>query len=319
MNFQNLEYFITVAKERNITRAAESLGITQQALSNQISRLEQELTCSLFDRKNGFELTPSGRCFYDSAVRILDINQETANLLNDINDNQRGELRIGISFSRGQAVLPLLLPDFQRIYPHVTLRVTEGTTEALEAAFEKGQIDLLLEYAPFSLDSAVTTNLIREKAYLAVPRSLIAEHFGEDADKVIEEYHKKPDLKVFKDFPFVMLKEHDRIRSLMLREFTYNGVSPHIVMETQNIQTAFVLATEGLGIAVVPEIYLKSPYTVCSHENPETDKKVVILPFPGNRYIDTVAIGYNSSRYVSKIAKSFIELTEKKFRQLAGE
>lgn len=319
MNFQNLEYFITVAKERNITRAAESLGITQQALSNQISRLEQELGCSLFDRKNGFELTPSGRCFYDASVKILDINQETANLLNDINDNQRGELRIGISFSRGQAILPLLLPEFQRMYPNVTLRVTEGVTETLEAAFEKGQIDLLFEYAPFSLDSAVTTNLMREKAYLAVPRTLLEEHFKDEADAVIAEYHKKPDLKIFKDFPFVMLKEHDRIRSLVLREFTYNGVTPHIVMETQNIQTAFVLATEGLGIAVVPEIYLKSPYTVCSSENPEVEKKALILPFPGNRYIDTVAIGYNSGRYVSKIAKSFIELSERKFRQIATE
>ena len=319
MNFQNLEYFITVAKERNITRAAESLGITQQALSNQISRLEQELNCSLFDRKNSFEMTPSGRCFYDSAVKILDINQETTNLLNDINDNQRGDLRIGISFSRGQAVLPMLLPEFQRMYPNVSLKVTEGTTEAMEAAFEKGQIDLLFEYAPFSLDSAVTTNLMREKAYLVVPRTLLREIFGDDADSVVEEYHKKPDLKTFKEFPFIMLKEHDRIRSLVLREFTYNGVSPHIAMETQNIQTAFVLASEGLGISVIPEVYLKSPYTVCSLENPETDKKVVILPFPGNRYIDTLAIGYNSNRYVSKIAKSFIELTEKKFKQLAKE
>ena len=51
MNFQNMEYFLAVAKEGNITRAAQKLRISQQALSNTISRMEAELKCQLFDRK----------------------------------------------------------------------------------------------------------------------------------------------------------------------------------------------------------------------------------------------------------------------------
>ena len=69
MNFQNLEYFLTTASEGNITRAAERLHVSQQALSNQIARLEQELGCRLFERKQNLELTYAGLQFKASAEK----------------------------------------------------------------------------------------------------------------------------------------------------------------------------------------------------------------------------------------------------------
>ena len=78
MNFQNLEYFLTTASEGNITRAAERLHVSQQALSNQIARLEQELGCKLFERKQNLVLTYAGLQFKASAEKILDIQRQTA-------------------------------------------------------------------------------------------------------------------------------------------------------------------------------------------------------------------------------------------------
>ena len=139
MNFQNLEYFLTVASEGNITRAAEQLHVSQQALSNQISRLEQELGCRLFERKQKLELTYAGEQFKTSAEKILDIQRQTATELDDISNNRRGELRIGISHTRGQAILPLILPKFSRLYPDVDLHVNEGSTHILEEHLQKGR------------------------------------------------------------------------------------------------------------------------------------------------------------------------------------
>ena len=124
MNFQNLEYFITVARESNITRASEKLGISQQALSNQISRMEEELGCKLFNRKHGFQLTVAGRELLRSSNQIIDIYKQTEQVIKDISDNKRGELRIGITHTRGQTILPILLPEFTRMYPLVTLSIT---------------------------------------------------------------------------------------------------------------------------------------------------------------------------------------------------
>ena len=84
MTFQNLEYFLAVAAEQNITHAAEQLGLSQQALSNQISRLEQEIGTELFNRKHGFELTYAGKILEEAAHQMLDINKQAENKINDI-------------------------------------------------------------------------------------------------------------------------------------------------------------------------------------------------------------------------------------------
>ena len=95
MNFKNMEYFITVVSEGSVSKAAEVLNLSQQALSNSIARLEQELGCALFDRKQNMNLTYSGKWFLESCNQILDLKRQTLLAIDDINGSSRGELRIG--------------------------------------------------------------------------------------------------------------------------------------------------------------------------------------------------------------------------------
>ena len=313
MNFQNLEYFLTVAEEGNITRAAEKLHISQQALSGQIARLESELGCELFTRRGGMELTYSGKCLRHSAEQILDIRRQTVSVINDANENKRGELRIGVSYTRGQAILPKILPEFSRLYPHAEISIYEGSTEKLEDDLEKGQIDILIGFSPFLLETAEYMPLIREKMYLVAQRDLLINCFQERTETVLSAYRKKPDIKVFSKMPFVLLKKGDRIRSLVDQEFKLHGMDPVIKLETANIQTAFCLAAEGVGLTVCPEMYLKSGYVVAGIEDYDLRRKVEILPFFSGDVTDTIAIGYNRSRYLSKMARDFIGFSRQKF------
>lgn len=313
MNFQNLEYFLTVASEGNITRAAEQLHVSQQALSNQISRLEQELGCRLFERKQKLELTYAGEQFKTSAEKILDIQRQTATELDDISNNRRGELRIGISHTRGQAILPLILPKFSRLYPDVDLHVNEGSTHILEEHLQKGRIDVLIGFAPFMVDCAEYKRLMTEHLFLIIPRNLLSEHFGSSVKEVLEKYRAKPDIRLFKDLPFVLLRVGDRIRTIVDREFYINGITPKIRIETQNIQTAFALASEGMGITVCPQLYLESPFVISGYADSETRHDIEILNFSSEEMIDSIAIAYNRERYLSKIASDFIDMTLKEF------
>jgi DNA-binding transcriptional LysR family regulator len=313
MNFQNLEYFLTVASEGNITRAAEQLHVSQQALSNQISRLEQELGCRLFERKQKLELTYAGEQFKASAEKILDIQRQTATELDDISNNRRGELRIGISHTRGQAILPLILPKFSRLYPDVDLHVNEGSTHILEEHLQKGRIDVLIGFAPFMVDCAEYKRLMTEHLFLIIPRNLLSDHFGSSVKKVLEKYRAKPDIRLFKDLPFVLLRVGDRIRTIVDREFYRNGITPKIRIETQNIQTAFALASEGMGITVCPQLYLESPFVISGYADSETRHDIEILNFSSEEMIDSIAIAYNRERYLSKIASDFIDMTLKEF------
>ena len=239
MNFQNLEYFLAVAEEGNITKAADRLHISQQALSGQILRLESELGCELFTRRGKMELTYSGKCFQRSALQILDIQRQTVSAIDDANHNRRGELRIGISYTRGQAILPKILPDFSRLYPYAEITIFEGTTEKMEDDLSKGQIDILIGFAPFLLETAEYMPLIREKMFLVAQKDLLQQSFGDKTASVLESYRKSRDITVFKDIPFVLLKKGDRIRALVDQELSLHRMDPIIKLETANIQTAF--------------------------------------------------------------------------------
>lgn len=311
MTFQNLEYFLAVAAEQNITRAAEQLNISQQALSNQISRLEQEIGTELFNRKHGFELTYAGKILQESASQILDISKQTENIINDLNSNNRGELKIGVSHTRGQAILPLLIPEFSKHYPQVSLTVVEENTHLLEDHLEKGVVDIMIGFKPFLLESAKSIDLMKEKLFIVASNVLLEEHFGENYRDVCDKYLEDPDLSIFDEMPFVLLKKGDRIRTIADSEFIKARIHPDIRLETGNIQTSFALAAEGIGLAVIPELYLHSPYLVSGNDDSVLRKHVTLLPFtsPGN----TIAIGYKTDRYLSSFAKAFIDLALKKF------
>jgi DNA-binding transcriptional LysR family regulator len=306
MNFLNLEYFLVVASEGNITRAAERLNVSQQALSNSIARLEKELSCKLFYRKKDLTLTYAGKQFKTSAEKILDIKRQTQTVLDEIGEGGRGELRIGISYTRGQAILPLLLPAFSRRYPLVELHVTEGSTHVLEEDLDRGRIDVLIGFAPFMVESAEYTELMKDHLYLVLPKTLMAQSFGNKAQEVLDEYKENMDISLFKDLPFILLKEGDRIRAIVDREFYAKGLKPQIKLETQNIQTAFALASEGMGLAVCPELYLGSSYVTPGMSQSLVRKKVDVLPFSNSLSQDAIAIGYNRERHLSHFALDFI-------------
>ena len=313
MNFQNLEYFLAVVEEGSITRAAEKLHISQQALSGQIVRLEAELGCELFTRRGGLELTYSGKCFRDSARQILDIQRQTVSAIDDANHNKRGELRIGISYTRGQAILPKILPEFNRLYPYAEISIMEENTEKLEDELDKGQIDIMIGFAPFLLESAEYRPLIREKMFLVAQKDLLRQSFGNEEERILNTYRNNRDITLFLEIPFVLLKKGDRIRSRVDEEFVLHKMTPHIKLETANIQTAFCLAAEGIGITILPGTYLESDYVVSGTAESQIRGQVEILPFFRKDITDVIAIGYNKSRYLSKMAQDFIAISINKF------
>ena len=310
MNFQNMEYFMMAAETGNITRAAERLHISQQALSDCISRLEAELGCRLFERRQGLELTYSGRQYRAAVERMLDLHKQTLVMLNDINDNSRGELRVGISYTRGQAILPLVLPEFMRRFPLVELSVQEDSTQMLESLLERGEIDVMIGYAPFRIERAESFPLMKDRLHLVIPKSLLLKHWktAEQTEARLSAFRADHDISVFRDFPFVMLKEGDRIRTITDQVFKKARIKPRITFETNNTQTAMALAAEGIGIAVCPELYLNSNYVASGTAGSYIRRLVEACPLFDDSLSDTIAIGYNKDRYCGKIAESFVSL-----------
>ena len=144
MNFLHLKYFLLVAEELNITRAAERLYISQQSLSNHISNMEKELDVKLFTRSPKLSLTYAGDLLVETATQILDLHSQYLAKVGDINRHFMGLLRLGISHTCGLALLPDILPKFQAEFPMVEFSLFEGNSTHLEDELAHGRVDLII-------------------------------------------------------------------------------------------------------------------------------------------------------------------------------
>src|SRR6185437_12477212 len=113
MELRQLQYALQIAAERNFSRAADKLHIAQPSLSQQLSKLEQELGLLLFRRTtNSVELTQAGQVFVDKAQEILDAVEQLKQEMDDMAQMRRGRLVVGTLPITGSHVLPLVLPVF---------------------------------------------------------------------------------------------------------------------------------------------------------------------------------------------------------------
>jgi DNA-binding transcriptional LysR family regulator len=114
MEFRHLRYFVTVAQERNFTRAAEKLHIAQPPLSRQIHDLEAELGISLLDRDSRpVRLTEAGRLFYEHAILVLERVDDLRTMMRRFREAERPRFVIGFVASTIYAVLPHLIRRFR--------------------------------------------------------------------------------------------------------------------------------------------------------------------------------------------------------------
>ena len=174
MNFHSLDYFLVLAREKNFTRAAEALHITQQSLSSHIAGLEKELGCTLLVRRTPLELTYAGRTFLRYAESIGQMRQAMEREFCDISENQKGELRVGIAYTRGRAIMPRLIPAFQRQYPNVEITLLEGSNDAIQKALLSGGIDLAIAGFPHPLPGVVLEDYYLEHIVLCLSDGLLA-------------------------------------------------------------------------------------------------------------------------------------------------
>ena len=304
MNFQNLQYFLIVAEEMNVTRAAKRLHISEQALSRQIGKLEKELDAKLFERYPRFALSAAGKRLKAAAEQIGAIERQLHLELDDLNHNNTGELRIGVSYTRGQVLLPRLLPPFHEKHPGITVTILEGSSSELQEDLSKGLIDLLIGYVPRDLDAFEAAEVSRERLFLVVPKKYMNALFGRNSDKKRAEFAEGVDIRLFKDLPFILLDRDDRVRRMADRLFSRYDITPRILLETRNIQTAFALSMEGMGLTIYPELFLSSQSLLPS--SPEARDAVDWFPLDAD-LTQTIVVAYHPEKYLSNAARDFIQ------------
>lgn len=143
MTLDQLRIFLAVVQHMHFTRAAEELYITQPAVSAAIQSLEDQYGVKLFHRiGRRIEVTEAGKLLQVEAQKILDQVALTERGLRELNNLQRGELKLGASQTIGNYWLPQLISQFKREYPGIQVNCTLGNTEVISAGTTTGLFDL---------------------------------------------------------------------------------------------------------------------------------------------------------------------------------
>ncbi|UCH47305.1 MAG: LysR family transcriptional regulator [Betaproteobacteria bacterium] len=244
MELRHLRYFVTVATELHFGRAAEKLHISQPPLSMQIRALEDELGVTLLHRtRRHVSLTRAGKAFLQDARQILQRTDQAMLTARRAARGEIGELAVGFISVADYNLLPVVLREFRRLYPMVTLSLKESTTDAQIADLTEGRIDVGFLLPPVTEPGIESVPILREPLIAALPeRHPLARRKGSvslaalaDAPFIITPRHMAPGL-------------HDDIVSFCRAA----GFSPQVTQEAIQMQTVVSLVSAELGVALIP-------------------------------------------------------------------
>ena len=242
MELRHLRYFVAVAKYLSFTAAAESLGVAQPPLSQQIRDLEDEIGTALFERTTRrVTLTRAGHDFHVQALAILERAGEAVERARAIGAGTAGIINIGLTGSMLAGPLGPALRDFARTYPAVDLRIHEMSPDRQIAMLKSGQTDLsFLRCPPEDAD------LIRVCAWTETVRVVLPR-----GHRLATGALRLSDLR---DERFVFLRLSDSLFANYLWDCCAEaGFVPSITYQAVEAASLTSLVASGLGIAIIPE------------------------------------------------------------------
>ncbi|MBQ8216773.1 MAG: LysR family transcriptional regulator [Oscillospiraceae bacterium] len=254
MDFGLLKSFIAVADEKSFSTAAQHLFISQQTLSKQIAKLEEELGTHLFVRSRPLGLTPDGVNFLRTAKGIMALKQQYEDSCSKRMGN--GEfVHLGIEHSIARAILPHVLPDFVDKNPGTFVKLSEASPEVLQKAVSHDAVDLVIGSIYNPPDTHETVKLCPKPMLLVVPRAIMERLAGDELENKLREFEKCAELRYFKDEPFIKtarVSSGGRALSCYLK---FYDIEPKFVCELTNLENGFQLANSGMGIFLYPKFF----------------------------------------------------------------
>ena len=239
MNLTQLRYFVAIARNRSLSRAASELHVSQPALTRQIKLLERELDCALLQRHaRGVALTDSGRILAERAERQLRDFEQLRSDISDASFAPTGRLRIGCPPSLGPHLLLHPLTVFMQNHPKVVVEVQENVSDQLLRAVLHDSLDVAIvsTTVPETSPHFVTEPLFREPVWLFGPRQR-ADGFAR--------------LKL-EDVPLILTQSNNAARDVVEQDAKNSGRKLNVVAETDSPRLMLEMIKAGLGYTIAP-------------------------------------------------------------------
>ncbi|WP_313621112.1 LysR substrate-binding domain-containing protein [Achromobacter sp.] len=243
-----LRYFLAVAEESHLTKAAARLGIRQPPLSQQIRVLEDELGVTLFHRlPRGMELTESGRALLDDARNIIAMVDEAVDGVRRVSLGEAGRLTVGFTGSAAfHPFVPSVIRRFRESAPKVRLVLEESSTGELREAVAEGRVDVAFIRGAHGADRGVMMETVLEETMLAA--------FPADHPLVKGRSRKRIALSELADESLILYRRHSGpgLYDAIIAACSAEGFSPRITQEAPRMLSTLSFVAAGLGVSLVP-------------------------------------------------------------------
>jgi LysR family hydrogen peroxide-inducible transcriptional activator len=243
MEVQQLRYVCAIAETGSFSRAAERCQVAQPSLSQQVSKLEDELGTRLFDRlARSVRLTDAGRTFLPHARTILHETELARSEVEGRRRDTRGTVAVGVIPTIAPYYLPRRVTEFSRKFPEATLRVVEDTTPVLLEGLRSLALDIAILSLPLRHREFETVPLLTERLYAALP----PDHPRAGAASLW--------LRELREERFVMLRDSHCFREISLAACHRARLDPRIAFESNQISSLLGMVAAGVGVSLVPEM-----------------------------------------------------------------
>jgi DNA-binding transcriptional LysR family regulator len=240
---RRLQVFHTVAKLLSFTKAAETLHMTQPAVTFQVRQLEEHFNTRLFDRThNRISLTEAGKRVFEYSDRIFELYSEMESAVREMTGDVSGILMIGASTTIAEYMLPALLGDFKKKYPDVNVQLKVSNSDGIVHMVENNAIDLGVVESPVMNKNLVVEMCRMDQLVAAVcPQHPLAEKDSVTINELLE-------------YPYICREEGSGTREVIGDYMTAQGVNAgqvNLTMELGSPESIKGAVEAGMGVSII--------------------------------------------------------------------
>lgn len=292
MDIRQLKYFLTIAREGQVTRAAKLLNMEQPPLSRALKQMEDELNVKLFDRHGkGLQLTEAGQLLKIKAEQLLFQFSETIEELKELEQGVTGVLNIGAVFSC-ISLLPQPIERFRQKYPKVSFKILEGDHYYIGEQLENRIVDVVFARLPFeglNDPQQLEVHKLPSDPFVAVVPTKWVELTA----------HSELTLNTLSEYPILTLKtdQTTHMHEQVIQYFLQEKLKPTVVCECSSVAITIALIAEGIGVSLLPQSVMNS----------FKDPRVTMIPLSNQSLKSDFALIWLKDHYLPKSARFFIE------------
>ncbi len=288
MDLRAIELFLAVAEQGSFTKAAEKTFVTQPYLSKVVKQMEEELNVTLFNRTTRkLELTDAGKIVIEQGRMALKPLQDMPNLLNELQNLQKGEIILGIPPVIGTLIFPSIAQRFSHAFPDVTLRLIELGAKHILTLAEEEKIDVGFTVKPFSEGN------FRVKPYFVDEFMIYLSHNHPLA------HRERIKIAELADEKFIVFTTDFTLRDMVIKLCAKNGFKPNIAYESSQWDLMVELIAIDMGVAVLPKSIFEK------HNNPHVKMIAIDSDEP---YLWEIAMITKKERYLSYATRAFLDM-----------